>query len=84
MLEKQLVSLAEIVQSGLSLRRFKKSVLGTLSVAGITDFATQTVTGKLVPLVDPKIELLLGIDQIRERCFGNIAQKIFGVYKMIT
>ena len=59
-------------------------MLGALSVAGEKPFALKAFGGELVPLVDAEGCLLVRAHHLGDRLFGDVAQKIVLIDKMVA
>lgn len=57
--EEQLITIAQIIQSWLSIRCVQKPVFWTFSVTEIPEVAFKAIPGQLIPLVNTKVKLSL-------------------------
>ncbi len=78
------VALAEIIQTRLTLRSYRKAVFRTFTPACEEDRAFEAVFWKFFLLIPSKLPLPLTVDQLRDRNCHDIAQQVVPVDKMIA
>jgi hypothetical protein len=74
MAEEGLVSLAQVVQAELAVRRFGEPIARALSVTGKQHLALTTLLRQRFELVPAELTLLRRCDELWQRRFTNVAQ----------
>lgn len=83
-LEKQLVSRAEIIQAFLPIRRTEEAVLRALTVAGKANLAFAAVFWERIPFILAELALLRGADQAQQGTINHVAQPVLRIDVMVA
>ena len=78
------VTIAQIIQTRLTLRSYRKPVFRTFTPAREEDRAFTAVFRKLFLFIPSKLSLSFTVNQLRERNCQDIAQQVVLVDKMIA
>lgn len=84
MLKKEFISLAQIIQPGLSVRRSKEPVLWAFSMTKVSHVALKAISRKLISLVYSEIKLSLRFGQIHQRSIRYVTKEILWINKMVA
>jgi len=84
MFKKCLVTFAEVVETHLSIGRFDKTVLGTLTIANMQDFAFPAVLRKRISLIFSELSLLFRGHEFDHRCLQDVSQVVIRLDEVIA
>ena len=83
-MEEGQVSVAKVVEPGLTVGGPDEAVLGAAAVAGEAHVALPALAGELVALVISELLLARGGEQLHQRCLYDVAEPVAGLDEVIT
>jgi len=78
------ITVTEIVETQLAVRRFDKSVFGAFTITDESHLTPSAVFGQGIELVTAELSLLSGAGQPGHGPLIDIAEKVFWLYKVIA
>jgi hypothetical protein len=79
--EEELVTRAQVVETAFAVGRVLEPVLGAAAMAGEAEVTLAAVARKRVSLVEAELPLLLGGDEIDQRALGDVPEQTVGLAK---